>query len=274
MRFFLFLIFLFLCAIISPLKDVHAAQPIDDSDRLRANVLALDRVQNNIRKTIRLRKSAKNISRREEDELLIFADYLRERNREYCGQLEKQAGSAAVADLPCPPQIINLPRENARTTGEDLKDLDKQLDASLGEFDEMLLKEQERIAAHQPRQRESGGQASAGGSGGYGGQQGEQGNGSAAEASGGRTAGKQQEQGQASAAADQGKDGRVASTGATSSGSQGHPQSGSVNGPGGDKLHADDDIVARQLREAAEKETDPELKEKLWQEYRKYKAGL
>ena len=33
----------------------------------------------------------------------------------------------------------------------------------------------------------------------------------------------------------------------------------------------DDDIVARQLREAAEAETDPEVKEKLWEEYRKYK---
>ena len=35
-----------------------------------------------------------------------------------------------------------------------------------------------------------------------------------------------------------------------------------------------DDIVARQLREAATKETDPILREKLWEEYRKYKAGL
>jgi hypothetical protein len=35
----------------------------------------------------------------------------------------------------------------------------------------------------------------------------------------------------------------------------------------------DDDIVARQLREAAEKETDPELKEKLWQEYEEYKRN-
>jgi hypothetical protein len=36
---------------------------------------------------------------------------------------------------------------------------------------------------------------------------------------------------------------------------------------------ADDDIVARQLREAAMKEQDPELREKLWDEYRKYKQG-
>ncbi len=35
----------------------------------------------------------------------------------------------------------------------------------------------------------------------------------------------------------------------------------------------DDDIVARQLKEAAVKETDPKLKEKLWEEYYKYKKN-
>ena len=35
----------------------------------------------------------------------------------------------------------------------------------------------------------------------------------------------------------------------------------------------DDDVIARQLREAAMQETDPELKEKLWEEYRRYKGG-
>jgi len=34
---------------------------------------------------------------------------------------------------------------------------------------------------------------------------------------------------------------------------------------------SDDDVVARQLREAAEIETDPLLKEQLWKEYKKYK---
>lgn len=33
----------------------------------------------------------------------------------------------------------------------------------------------------------------------------------------------------------------------------------------------DDDVVARQLREAAERETDPALRERLWKEYRDYK---
>lgn len=35
-----------------------------------------------------------------------------------------------------------------------------------------------------------------------------------------------------------------------------------------------DDIVAKQLREAAIAEVDTELKEKLWEEYRRYKAGI
>jgi hypothetical protein len=35
----------------------------------------------------------------------------------------------------------------------------------------------------------------------------------------------------------------------------------------------DDDIVARQLREAAESEEDPELSAKLWEEYLNYKRG-
>lgn len=37
--------------------------------------------------------------------------------------------------------------------------------------------------------------------------------------------------------------------------------------PSGD----DDDVVARQIREAALREKDPVLREKLWDEYRKYK---
>ena len=35
----------------------------------------------------------------------------------------------------------------------------------------------------------------------------------------------------------------------------------------------DDDIIARQLREAAMQETDPILKEKLWDEYRRYSGA-
>lgn len=36
---------------------------------------------------------------------------------------------------------------------------------------------------------------------------------------------------------------------------------------------SDDDVVARRLRKAAEQETDPELKDKLWKEYVEYKKN-
>jgi hypothetical protein len=35
----------------------------------------------------------------------------------------------------------------------------------------------------------------------------------------------------------------------------------------------DDDVIARRLRKAAEQETDPELKDKLWKEYVEYKKN-
>ena len=68
-------------------------------------------------------------------------------------------------------------------------------------------------------------------------------------------------------------------------GSGGSPTYGAGAGPGSSQRQTstdappgtpdgnDDDVVARQLREAAEKETDPVLKTKLWEEYRKYKEG-
>ena len=53
----------------------------------------------------------------------------------------------------------------------------------------------------------------------------------------------------------------------------GKTQSGTRGQPADIPDGSDDDLVARQMREAAEKETDPELKKKLWEEYRKYKQG-
>lgn len=52
------------------------------------------------------------------------------------------------------------------------------------------------------------------------------------------------------------------------------PPPGTTGGTGGARPpRSDDDIVARQLREAAEKETDPVLREKLWKEYEAYIDG-
>ena len=61
---------------------------------------------------------------------------------------------------------------------------------------------------------------------------------------------------------------RTAPSGGGESVSAPEPGSGTVGGG-----RRNEDIVARQLREAAERETDPELREKLWKEYEAYLDG-
>jgi len=82
--------------------------------------------------------------------------------------------------------------------------------------------------------------------------------------------------------------GVVASNNGTGQGPQAGGSGGSVGGltggPAGDQGEypvpedippsgRDDDVVARQIREAAMREADPELREALWDEYRRY-TGL
>lgn len=137
----------------------------------------------------------------------------------------------------------------ARTRTEVTGALDEQLDAGLGEFDELLLREQARVKADAPST--AGGQGSAGG-----GQAGQAG-------------------GQAGAGSES-VSSTVTATDASQvpSGAAGGQQQ-AVVAPVPDDIPdgSDDDVVARQLRAAAEQETDPQLREKLWDEYRKYKQG-
>ncbi len=225
----------------------------------------------------------------EERETGVFLAFLLGRIREDCRRLLAAGGRQAVAGLSCPAGGAALPGqagEVARTSDEEVGLLDRQLASELGEFDEMLLREEERLAARVPRRRESGG-----GTGGARAGTGDGGPGSGMAAAG-----------------DAGRAGQRDSTGTTESGTEGAQGTGEKSGgpaggatgrdsataagsagaaddgvagtaPAGgrprdvDAMAADDDIVARQLREAAEKETDPVLKEKLWQEYRRYKQG-
>ncbi|MGA0369341.1 MAG: hypothetical protein ACO3N7_07820 [Kiritimatiellia bacterium] len=62
---------------------------------------------------------------------------------------------------------------------------------------------------------------------------------------------------------------------ASAESASGQAGEGMAGSGGGNRPPArqDEDIVARQLREAAEKETDPVLREKLWKEYEAYLDG-
>lgn len=138
-----------------------------------------------------------------------------------------------------------------------------QMDESLGRFDEMIRNEREQIARE--RDEQGGGDAAGDGSG-DGSADGtasgdEESSGSASEEKSGEKQGEQRSPG------DMKSDKQAAGgTGATTGQGQGATGKDIPDG-------SDDDIIARQIREAAEKETDPELKEKLWKEYIEYKKN-
>jgi len=64
----------------------------------------------------------------------------------------------------------------------------------------------------------------------------------------------------------------MAGEGARTGGAEGTGDQDAVPSDVGDG--SDDDIIARQLREAAMNEEDPDLRERLWEEYRTYKASV
>ncbi|MDJ0915510.1 MAG: hypothetical protein QNI95_18210 [Desulfobacterales bacterium] len=173
--------------------------------------------------------------------------------------------------------IDDIPEEK---DPDQLSVLDKELDDSLAAFDDMLLKEMETIrskshkkmtdlaeeaAEAAQRLREKGIDVGSSGDG-SGDSENEQENARTGEKDSEQEgqSGKARESGESSRASSQGKMEKSSSSGKQAS-------SGSSQQPAGEEQ--DDDIVARQLREAAEKETDPELKEKLWKEYEEYKKG-
>ena len=162
------------------------------------------------------------------------------------------------------------PQIPEQQTVDELAALDKELDASLSEFDEMLLKELELIrsksadkmrdlaeeaAEAAKRLKEKGvdlGSSSSQAS-------------SESEADAEKdTSDQQNQQEQKEGAGDD----QTAESDTSRESGEGAARKQDRHGSG-----EDDDIVARQLREAAEKETDPELKEKLWKEYEEYKEN-
>jgi hypothetical protein len=178
------------------------------------------------------------------------------------------AGEAGAAGAPgsegAPGSGPALPSGTAQTPEERRAAVDRRLDDSLGTFDERIRKEQEGVASERDSRAGSGG------------------SGDVLVAQSGSTTGA--------------RPGDLKSDGATnaSQGSQGSqggksdPSGSGAEGPartsagtGGSGKAAveradgsDDDIVARRLRRAAEQETDPELKEKLWKEYDDYKRSV
>jgi hypothetical protein len=179
-----------------------------------------------------------------------------------------EVGLALPTDLGCsavrPPMLAPAAIDQSRelTTDEQIAVLDAELRNGLGEFDEMLLREQERVRAATPMTDAASGTASGAGDSGTG--EGSAGDGESAAPADAGSEGSAGQRDQTEVAA-QGQRDQAGAGAQRQSARQGVPP----DIPDG----SDDDVVARQLREAAEKERDPELKKRLWEEYRKYKAG-
>ena len=200
-----------------------------------------------------------------------YAAYVARLHRQVAEDCVAVAGAGLVipADLNCPmlppvPTPAAIDQAGEQTTAEQIAALDAELLGGMGEFDEMLLREQERIRAATPM-------TDAGGGAGGGAGEGEGGGGGADGGAGGAAGGGTGDDGAASGAEGAGQGDSSYGAGA---GTGAQRQAGKRGAPADIPDGSDDDVVARQLREAAEKETDPELKKKLWEEYRKYKQGL
>ncbi len=210
---------------------------------------------------------------------------------------EKSVSASASSDEKDKMLDPDIPEQQ---TVDELAALDRELDQSLSEFDTMLLKELDLIrakssdrmqdlaheAAEAARRLKEKGIDLEGSSSGES-EESESAEGSEGSESSETAEGSEGEQGaQGDEMAAKGQDDTETGEGASGQQGKADDQTGagddraakgdssreSGKGKGRDRYGSgeDDDIVARQLREAAEKETDPELNEKLWQEYEEY----
>ena len=184
-----------------------------------------------------------------------------------------------VPRLGSAPRVVVLPEA---TESDEVAALDSKLNTSLGTFDEMLLQEVDLLKGS--RRGVPDGSPDGGGTAGAGGTAGE--GISGAESSASAESGEDHDGTTTSSSGPTGigeeKRRTETGTGATvmKGGTTGRGAKGDTEAPGRKSKPppdipdgSDDDVVARQIREAAENETDPALREKLWDEYRMYKRG-
>lgn len=179
---------------------------------------------------------------------------------------------SATASLPAEaePDLAAINRLPASTS------LENELEKSLQDFDEKLLDELEQTRqrreelARQKAGQRSDQELAEGEQANDGGEVGEEGEQQAA-AGGQGEEGEENQQAPAGTVAGNTQDSQTAKAEHAANSTIDRDGNASPSTPADIPSGADDDVVARQLREAAEAETDPVVKEKLWDEYRKYK---
>lgn len=281
----------------------HADQVVksDALSRALENLRASDAEWRREDATYRRQRDGGRLSANDAGEYAEFIASLKRQKLEDCEIVRGIGGNEALKGYDCvmtrrnagAPSALPPPTETAKTEAEKLEGLEAELKRLEAELDEELRQKQQ--ALRDRRQTQSGG-GGAPGSGQDAGQSGGAGGGETGKAGSGANGPKWSAPPEENTA---GKTGGSPATG-TQTGKLpaggGQPPAGAAAGPGGkagpgagqskDKEANptvtakdagedgnDDDIVMRQIREAAERETDPVMKEKLWAEYRKLKAA-
>ena len=252
-----FLLFILFCAL--GVQAVAAQSENEPLDQLRADYAALL----DARVEFEEMEKARDTSCEEQADFAAWIKQLSEQFAETCRTVSSQSNKSIPADIPCGEfktaltGSAGIDIQHETTDGEKTAAMVGQFNDSLGEFDEKLLREQDRVKAQKPLSTS----ANSAGGGAAGGSDGESGGESAQDSADGEAAQEGQQSDQ------QGSD--QTATGARGTSSSGKQSTAPPDIPDG----SDDDVIARQLREAAEKEIDPELKKRLWEEYRRYKKG-
>lgn len=238
------------------------------------------------------------------DRIALYETYLdrvrqlTEEKRKVVQQLEQArrrslpASNAGTPDTDLPPPSLDIPEDQEL---DELRALQRELDQSIAAFDDMLLTENELARVQSDLKMKQLAQEAAqaarnlregDGGGGEGTEESETGmeSGTSSSGDGDETGENSEEGGMEGIEGEAGEASQDPGSKETGGGQDRSKRaSKSSKGQGGEAsagqsqqttVSQDDDIVARQLREAAENETDPVLKEKLWKEYNDYKKGL
>jgi len=224
-------------------------KPTSSTKALSDIITALDTTRNKY-----YNKLLSHTSKILQKEYLIFTDYLSFQINDYCNELIKQYGNDSAKDLPC--SLNKLESNEQQTSEEMIASLDEELMGTLGEFDEMLLVEDEKISQiSQQISNQNKSDAQSGGSSSYGSSPGTSFKSKISNSSKNKQSNNQQ---------------KYKSN--TSGNRNSKQKNKSLQRRNLDEV--DDDIVARQLKEAAENEQNLDLQEKLWDEYYKYKKSI
>ena len=292
-----------LLAPVAPRSAVAADRPMSgELSRALENLRNSDGEWRREDTAYRRQRAAGSLSAEDAAEYAEFVAGLQRRKLENCETVREIGGEAALTGYDCvltaksasAPAAL-LPPETARTDAEKLEGLEAELKRLEAELDDELRRKQQALRERQ--QNQSGGGGDAAGSRQGGGEGGVSG-GATGDTAGkaGSTAKWSNPDGEkpartgtasppddAQTAGSPGDSGQLPpETGTPGPGGQSGPGAGrstdreanpATAATGGSDDGSDDDIVMRQIREAAERETDPVMKEKLWAEYRKLKAA-